>query len=167
MLESDPQFNDLTERDLHLTFQSPCRNAGLNHPMLSDEDFEGDPRIAGGKADIGADEYYFHLYNWGTATPGGNVDLRIAGGPGMPVLLGHSLTIHNPPQTTTWGDLYLTLPPRWSSNIGTIPSSGILAFPVTVPSFWNPGDEKYFQALVGATGGSHTTLTNLLTLVVE
>jgi hypothetical protein len=167
MLESDPQFADLVGRDLHLTFQSPCRNAGLNHPLLSDQDFEGDPRIAGGRADIGADEFYFHLYHAGDVVPGGNIGLRIVGGPGMPVLLSHSLAIQNPPQSTAWGDLYLTLPPRWSSNIGTIPATGVLTFPITVPSFWNPGDEKYFQALVGAPGGPYTTLTNLETMEVE
>ena len=95
------------------------------------------------------------------------MDLRIIGGPGMPVLLGHSATIQNPPQQTACGDLYLTLPPRWSSNLGTIPASGALTFPIAVPSYWTPGDKKYFQALVGAPGGSPTTLTNLETLEVE
>lgn len=167
MIESDPLFAELSERDFHLTFQSPCKNSGLNHPLLSDKDFEGDPRIAGGRVDIGADEYYFHLYHIGSVIPGSTSDFRIVGGPGMPVLLGHSHSVQDPPLPTSWGDLYLTVPLRWRSNIGTIPSSGILSFPITVPSFWSPGDEKYFQAMVGAPGGPMSTLTNLGTLEVE
>jgi hypothetical protein len=167
MIDADPLFVDEAQDDFHLTWDSPCRNAGLNHARLPDMDFDGDTRVVDGRVDIGADEFYFHLYHSGDVSPGSNLDLCIVGGPGMPVLLGHSTTLQNPPQSTAWGDLYLTPPLRWSSTIGTIPANGVLTFPITVPGYWSPGDEKYFQALVGAPSGPQTTLTNLDSLEVK
>jgi hypothetical protein len=85
----------------------------------------------------------------------------------MPVLLAHSLDIQNPAHTTPFGDLFLTQPPRWSGNIGTIQGNGVKNFTVTVPSYWIAGDEKYFQALIGSTGGPMRKLTNLMTVTAE
>lgn len=167
MINLDPLFVHPASGDLHLTFASPCRNSGDSSPYQIYSDFEGDPRIVSGTVDMGADEFHFHLYHVGDVTPGNQLSIRTIGGPGMPVLLAHSLGIQNPAQLTPYGDLYLTRPPRWSSNIGMIQANGVNNFTITVPSYWNPGDEKYFQALVGSSGVPMRKLTNLMTLTVE
>jgi outer membrane protein assembly factor BamB len=43
--------------DLHLMKNSPCINAGVPMYYTGNEDIDGQPRIIGGRVDIGADEY--------------------------------------------------------------------------------------------------------------
>jgi parallel beta-helix repeat protein len=73
MIDEDPLFLDPLDHELHISFASPCIDAGDNKaPMLPATDFEGDPRIfiANGKGglikspppsgaivDMGADEH--------------------------------------------------------------------------------------------------------------
>ena len=55
---ADPVFFDPSSGDFHLLTTSPCRERGNNGaPGLPAEDFEGDPRILDGVADVGADEF--------------------------------------------------------------------------------------------------------------
>jgi hypothetical protein len=58
-IDADPLFASPTGGDLHLRFGSPCVNAGNNGaPGLPATDVEGEPRVANGTVDIGADELF-------------------------------------------------------------------------------------------------------------
>jgi hypothetical protein len=52
-----PLFVNLTGGDYHLQSSSPCINSGNNTYISSATDLDGNPRIQGGTADIGAYEY--------------------------------------------------------------------------------------------------------------
>ncbi len=57
-IDADPLFVNPDHRDYHLSIDSPCINAG--DPCYSNEpeetDIDGDPRVIGGRIDIGPDE---------------------------------------------------------------------------------------------------------------
>ena len=168
MISLAPLFHDSPANDYHLRWTSPCRDAGDNSASnLPDKDFEGDPRVALNTVDMGADEYYYHLYPVGSVVPGQGLILRIVGGPGMPVKLYLDNQVEDPPLSTQYGDFHLPWPPLWQGNVGTVPGIGILNLSVTVPSSWNAGDQKPLQALVGPLNGPYTKLTNLMLLHVE
>jgi hypothetical protein len=52
----DPLLLNLVLPDLHLQATSPARNSGQNLAELGQVDIDGQPRVAGGTVDIGADE---------------------------------------------------------------------------------------------------------------
>ena len=165
-IDQDPLFVDETTGDLHLTLDSPCRDKGDNSAVEGSEDMEGDPRNALGAVDMGADEFWYHLYSQGDVVPGGTIDVKIVGWISAPVLLALGSGILETPFSTLHGDLYLETP--WSFwNVGTIPAGGVLVLPLTVPSSASPGDEFPLQALVGLWGGVNTNFTNLMSLTVE
>jgi len=167
MIDADPLFADSATNDFHLTWPSPCRSTGDNSAVTEVYDFEGDPRIAGGTVDMGADEFYYHLYSIGDVLPGSPIDIKVVGAPGSPALLALGTGIQDPPQSTPHGDLWLTMPLAKSWQLGAIPYTGILTMSATVPSGWPFGSLHPFQALVGPWGGVATRLTNLHVLVVE
>jgi hypothetical protein len=169
MIDAAPLFADLLAGDIHLTWNSPCRDAGdgASVPAGLPDDFEGDPRIALGTVDMGADEFYYHLYHIGDVTPGAPIDIKVVGAPGVPAMLALGTGIQDPPQTTPHGDLWLTMPLAKSWQLGAIPGTGIITMPATVPSGWPSGSRHPFQALVGPWGGGTTRLTNLMLLEVE
>jgi len=161
-INSDPEFVNASTNDYHLTYDSPCRNAGSNTYFLPDVtlDPEGDPRIALSTIDMGADEYYFHLYLTGDVQPGQEIDVNVVGWPTAPVNLYMDPELVDPPLSTQYGDFYLPWPTLWDGSLGQIPQNGVLTLTVTVPSTWKPGDTYYLQALVGPWGSFFTTLTN-------
>lgn len=168
LIDADPLFADPAAGDFHMTWPSPCRDAGDNlFPGLPATDFEGDPRIALAGIDIGADEFWYNLYRLGRVIPGNPIDVKVAGVPGLPALLALGAGIQDPPVNTPHGELWLPLPLLASWNLGTVPASGIRTFPATVPPTWSTGDSYPFQALVGPWGGPYSGLTNLMVLVVE
>ncbi len=166
-IEAYPMFVEPVSCDLHLTANSPCRDAGFGQLAdLPPSDFEGDPRISGGYVDMGADEFYPHLYCRGDVTPGGMIELRVIGPSGIFASLALGAAVRDPPWTTQYGDLHLRLPIR-NFPLGVIPSDGVVRFPAAVPGFWQPGDIKPMQALVGRLVNPAAMLTNLLILEVE
>lgn len=166
MLDDDPLFVDSSNDDFHLTWDSPCRNSGDNSVVMESYDFENDPRIVGTAVDMGADEFYSHLYHSGDVLPGNTIDLRVIGYPQAPVTLAWGQTIIDPPLSTQHGNLYIW-PFVWSGFIGNVQSNGVLSMPVTIPSTWQPGDHAPLQALVGPWGGGWTKLTNLDDVTVK
>jgi hypothetical protein len=168
MIDADPVFAEPAAGDLHLTWNSPCRGAGDPAAVDPDgADFEGDPRLTGGFVDMGADQFHEHLYVVGTVLPGAGFHIRVAGTPGKPVLLILGKGIRNHPQPTLYGDLFLTLPPARTLDLGSVPASGIRNLPANTPPGWSSGDGKPLQALIGALGDPTSVLTNLMILEVE
>jgi len=168
MIDSDPRFADTGAGDYHITALSACRNAGDDSAVVDAEDFEGDPRCFD-TVDMGADEFYYHLYHVGVVRPGWAIEIKVVGysNPPAPVTLAFGNDLADPPIPTMHGDLYLAWRPIWYGFIGRIPQSGILSLAATVPSGWSLGDQHLFQALVGPWGGQPTRLTNLMALTVE
>jgi parallel beta-helix repeat protein len=162
-IDSDPLFVDPVNSDFHLTFNSPCKDTGDNSTVTELTDFEGDPRIAYGTVDMGADEFYTHLYCTGNATPGGNVQAKFVGLPGTsPVGLCIGTGVLDPPIPSIWGDWYLQFPILGPIDLGKIPSpNGVLIIPGTIPGTPPPPYSIPMQALIGGE------LTNLAILEVK
>jgi hypothetical protein len=165
MIDADPLFVDAAIGDFHLTYNSPCRDTGDNSAIAGLYDFEGDPRIAwDGIVDMGADEFYNHLYVTGDKTPGGLVEGKFVGIPGTsPVGLFFGSGILEPSAPTQWGNFCLEAP--WVLvSLVPIPSDGILVIPETIPLSPTAPYNHYLQALIGLDSYS---LSNLEVLEVR
>ncbi len=168
MIDADPELFDPANDDFRLTFDSPCRDCGDNSaPTIAKMDMEGDPRTVLGTVDMGADEYYYHLYHRGQVTPGSPIDLCVVGYPGAPVMLYGGSLAGGDPMSTSYGYFFLEYPPAFGIPIGSVPADGVLALQLTIPPGWSPGSEHPFQCLVGPLGGPWTRLSNLMILTVE
>jgi hypothetical protein len=163
MIDADPLFVDEANGDFHLTYPSPCKDTGDNSAITEPYDFEGDPRIAYGTVDMGADEFYTHLYWTGDATPGGNVEIKFVGLPGTtPVGLCIGTDVLDPPIPSMWGDWYLMFPIIGPVDLGSITSpEGVLIVPGTIPASPPPPYSIPMQSLIGMK------LTNLCVLEVK
>jgi hypothetical protein len=167
MIDADPLFEDDGTLDYHLTYPSPCRDAGDNTAFSEPMDFEGDPRIAYGTVDMGSDEFYTHLYWRGDATPGKAVELKFVGLPDtMPVALCIGTGVLDDPIPTPWGDWWnlwwLAFPILGPLDLGSIPSpGGVYVLTSTIPSDFPAPYTIPMQAFVG------NSLTNLSTMKVE
>ncbi|MHC4946514.1 MAG: right-handed parallel beta-helix repeat-containing protein [Planctomycetota bacterium] len=163
-LDSDPLFVDSAGNDFHLTYSSPCRDTGNNGAVLEFFDFEGDPRIAYGFVDMGADEFYTHLYCTGDFTPSGAIEGKLVGLPGTsPVGLFLGSGVLDPPLPTPWGSFHLQAP--WLLiHLVPIPANGVLTLPATIPASPSAPYDLPMQALVGLNPDS---LTNLFVLEVR
>jgi len=167
MIDAAPVLSSPGIGDLHLNWDSPCKHTGDSSVAgLQEEDFEGDPRVAGAAVDMGADEFHVHLYRVGNVIPGGPIDVCIVGEPALPVVLAQGGNLLGTPIETAHGFLHIW-PIKNSWNLGVVPSSGIRILNATVPAGWIPGNEYYFQAHVGAWGDPSTLLTNLMILIAE
>jgi len=171
MIDADPLFADSDMADFHLTAASPCADSGLADPPGDPlTDFEGDDRYTyqvNTEQDMGADEFFCHVYSRGSIFPGSTIELKFVGWPTDPVTLALSDHLLSQPYWTSHGYICVGWPPLWSAPMGTIPGDGILTVPFTVPSVWSPGDEFYLQALVGSWGGQPARLTTVEFVLVE
>jgi len=162
-ISADPRFVDPGNYDFHLRHDSPCRNQGNNAAVgLPGLDFEADPRIAGGTVDIGADEFFPHLYHTGTPTPGGTIRLKFIGTPGAQAYWGFSRYVLNPPVSIPGLQGLFHLNPSSIAiiGIGRFPSTGYIDLPFKfAPSF--PKISIPMQALAGVQ------FTNLDVVVVK
>ncbi|MFH1998513.1 MAG: right-handed parallel beta-helix repeat-containing protein [Planctomycetota bacterium] len=159
-IDGDPRFVDESENDFHLLHDSPCRNTGSNDYAVEDEDYEGDPRIAYGTVDMGADEFHNHLYCTGDFIPNGTIESNFIGLPDTwPVGLFIGTGIMDPPLQHMWGEFCLESP-WFLIPLVPIPSSGVLAIQATLPSTAAPYDIP-MQALIG------WDLSNLFVLEVR
>ncbi|MHC4946331.1 MAG: right-handed parallel beta-helix repeat-containing protein, partial [Planctomycetota bacterium] len=164
-IELDPLFVDEANNDFHLTYASPCRDAGDNSMVASPFDLEGDPRIAwSGIVDMGADEFYNHLYVTGDTTSGGSIEGKLVGMPGTaPAGLLFGSGVLDPPQPTAWGNFFLQ-PPWLMLPLVPIPAEGVLILPATIPMSPPAPYDLPMQALIGLDPDS---LTNLYVLEVR
>lgn len=149
MIDADPLFVDEANGDWHLTYPSPCRDAGSDAITgIPGNDFEGDMRTAHGQADMGADEFFTHFYCTGDFTPGGSVEGKIIGLSGAnPVGLFLGTQVLDPPLQHNWGDFYLDTP-WWLIVLTPIPGDGVLTLPTTIPATPAGPYDVPLQALV-------------------
>lgn len=163
MISAVPCFVDPVQRDFHLFHNSPCWDSGDPKASgLPEYDFEGDPRIAGGGPDMGADEFHIHLYCTGDATPGGKVEAKLVGPPGIaPVGLWIGSGIMDPPLTSSFGDWYLLFPVKQLAPLPPIPVPwGVEILAGTVPTSPSGFYILAMQALIGED------LTNLFIMEI-
>jgi hypothetical protein len=164
MIDSDPMFVDPAMGDFHLTFLSPCRGSGDNSTVAKLHDFEGDPRVAYGTVDMGADEFYTHFYCTGDFSPSGSIEGKLTGLPGTsPVGLFFGFGVLDPPLQTPWGSFHLQ-PPVALIPLIPIPANGVLALPATIPLSPAAPYDLPMQALIGLGPDS---LSNLFVLEVR
>jgi hypothetical protein len=166
-IDADPLFVDEVNGDFHLTYTSPCKDTGDNAAITELTDFEGDMRIAYDTVDMGADEFYTHLYYTGHATPGGEVQIKFVGVPNtLPLALCAGTGVLDNSIPTKWGEWWnewwLKFPIIGPFDFGSIPSpDGVYIFPTTLPPDI-PGPYSIpLQAFIG------DSLTNLSVMEVE
>ncbi|MHC4945204.1 MAG: right-handed parallel beta-helix repeat-containing protein, partial [Planctomycetota bacterium] len=165
MIDANPLFVYDAVGDYHLTYPSPCKDTGDNTAVIDPIDFEGDPRIAWrGTVDMGADEFYTHMYCAGDFTPSGAIEGKLVGLPGTsPVSLFFGSGVLDPPMPTAWGNFHLHAP-WFMFPMAPIPTNGVLVLPATIPATPPAPYDLPMQALIGLDPDS---LSNLYVLEVR
>jgi hypothetical protein len=150
MMDTDPFFVYTPTGDLHLTYTSPCKDAGDDSVVVESTDFDGDPRILGDAVEMGADEFHKRFYCSGDFSPGGSIAGTLLDTPGTSptaILLGAGLL--DPPAMTPWGLFYLQSP--WLMiMLVPIPANGALVLPATLPGTPPAPYDIPMQAMFGA-----------------
>ena len=152
-IDKDPLFVPGDSGPYHLRADSPCVDGGNDRLVpISTTDFEGDPRVANGAVDIGADELYPHLYHTGDARPGNSIQIRFVGPPGQMVIWAFSTSgsLLEPPLSIPGlqGGLRLEFP-FFPIPIAVLPKEGFCSFPLEFAP-WFPAPSAYAtQAVVG------------------
>ena len=127
------------------------------------DDFEYDPRFfdvptvkdtGNGQppmVDMGADEFYVHIWAVGAFSPGTLLTLRIAGVPGdWPVAFFIGSDTWNPPLVWwPYGLWYIKGPMIGPFMMGTIPANGIVTLSGTIPNSPPGPFTAYIHGLVG------------------
>jgi len=163
-IDSDPMFADPFNLDFHIKYNSPCKDAGdKTIADLPGFDFENDPRIAWGEVDMGADEFFNHLYYVGLPSHGNPIDVKITGQPGLASLwICLSMKAKKIPQSTKWGNWYLEFPIVGPVLLGQIPAvEGIFVLPGIIPTTPAGQYDFHMQVLIGQD------LTNCCTVEVK
>jgi len=168
MIRHDPLFVEPLKNAFQLQYSSLCRNGGDNTaPGMTLTDVEGDPRIAEGIVDMGADEFHTHLTYTGHATPNGWVKIHFIGIPGTaPVGLCLSTAILDNPILTSWGEWWnewwLGFPFIGPLNLGSIPApDGVLELTGQIPNDFPAPFSLHMQAFIG------DSLSNLCVMRIE
>jgi hypothetical protein len=164
MMSEDPLFVDSSNKDFHIFYNSPCRETGDNSTAFNEEDFEGDPRIAYGTVDIGADEFYLHIYYTGDAAPGNSVELKIVDTPGSSsVVFWAALYALETPIPCAYGNWYLLDPLIGPFPVPPIPSNGVFVLEADIPPLPPGPYDLYFQGI----DWDLSKLTNLCAMHVK
>lgn len=165
-----PIFVDQSGGDYHLQSNSPCINAGNNTYVTSANDFDGNPRIAGGAVDVGAFEFqtpssvlsYAWAQQYGIPTDG-SADFSDPDGDGMNNYQ-ESVAGTNP---TNAASLLILYSPASSSNGVDVTWQSVNNRTYYLQSSTNPGSLSAFSALqsnivgqAGTTVYTDTTATN-------
>jgi len=164
MIDADPLFAETDLHDYHLFYDSPCKDTGDNTaPGLPMIDYDGDPRRAYGTVDIGADEFYPHLYYTGDPMPNGLIKVKFVGLPGTtPVGIFIGSGIMDPPIKTMWGDFYLKAPWILIRLLGPVPANGVKILAGYIPTSPPAPYEVPLQALIGSKKDSFSNLSILV-----
>ncbi|MBI4880063.1 MAG: right-handed parallel beta-helix repeat-containing protein [Planctomycetes bacterium] len=157
----DPVFVDRPNGDLHIANNSPCRYHGNTYAVgMPLHDFEDDPRSGVGIVDVGADQFYRHLYVIGDTVPGGVVQVKVTATPRSWFQLFVGLDTYPYPVPTTYGYWHIAPPVQQSVLLGPVNAQGLFSLPMTLPP--TPGPYRIvLQALVG------DRLTNVYSMILE
>jgi hypothetical protein len=97
--------------------------------------------------DLGADEYYRHLYYTGTPVPGQGIDLKLIGMPGQPACLYVGMEPLARPKNTPCGLWYLESPFA-AYPLGCVTGHGLVKKTLRVPPDFPAPSTLFLQALV-------------------